>query len=127
MFSASTDYLLAGMDIPNGKIKKAEEKKVRIINLKRLVQLLTGKLPSFEEMHGLPPLSKVDFTDKKYERRVIEPATQSIEEDSADADSGPSPQSADNASGTDNSSHHHPPQIMPAPTDQHQEASADRS
>ena len=28
MFSASTDYLLAGMDIPNGKIKKAEEKRL---------------------------------------------------------------------------------------------------
>ena len=64
MFSASTDYLLAGMNIPNGKIKKAEDNKVRIINLKRLVQLLTGKLPSFEEMHRLPPLSRVDFTDK---------------------------------------------------------------
>ena len=28
MFSASTNYLLAGMDIPNGKIKKAEEKRL---------------------------------------------------------------------------------------------------
>ena len=100
-FSKSTNYLLAGMNIPNEKIKKAEERKVRIINLKRLVQLLTGKLPSFEEMHGLPPLSRVDFTDKNYERAVVEPAMQSIEEDSAD--SGPSPQSADNASGTANS------------------------
>merc|ERR1719464_1831506 len=35
-FSASTDYLLAGMKSPNPKIKKAEESKIRIINLKRL-------------------------------------------------------------------------------------------
>ena len=103
------------MNIPNSKIKKAEESKIRIINLKRLVQLLTGKLSSFEEMHALPSLSKADFTDKKYERAVVEPAMQSIEEDSDDL--VPSPQSAANSSGTANSNHHHPPQILNARAD----------
>ena len=65
-FSNSTSYLLAGMKIPNDKIKTAETRKVRIINLKRLVHLLTGKLLSFEETRGLPLLSRVDFIDKNY-------------------------------------------------------------
>ena len=45
------------------------------------MQLLIGKLQSFDAMHELIPLTKANFTDAKYERAVVEPAVQSTEVD----------------------------------------------
>ena len=139
-FSAKTDYLLAGMGIPNQKIIDAEKRNVRIINLKRLLQLLTGKLPSFDAMHALVPLSKANFTEANYERAVVEAEVQSLEEDEfnnteadeylANADSAElvsSPPSVANASNAAKDNHQHPPLITPAPTSHHKEAPAGHS
>ena len=65
----------------NQKIKEAEKRNIRIINLNRLIQLLTGKIQSFDDLHKLTPLTKVDFTEAKYERAVAELAVQSMEMD----------------------------------------------
>ena len=123
-FSPKTTYLLAGKDTKSAKIKSAGDRGVRIINLSRLVKLLTGKL-SFDAMHTLPPLTKLDFTEAKYERAVVEPAVQSIEEE-VDEYVGtvdmsalvPSGQPATTTSNSANSNHQHNPQVTPTPTSQ---------
>ena len=113
-FSIKTTYLLAGMDTPNKKLKDAEIKNVRVINLNRLMRLLTGKLESFDAMHKLMPLTKSDFTDAKYERAVVEPAVQATEVD-------PSRQPDANMSETANANRQHNPRGTPTPPSQQQE------
>ena len=113
-FSANTTYLLAGMDTPNKKLKDADLKNVRVINLNRLMRLLTGKLESFDAMHKLMPLTKADFTDAKYERAVVEPAVQATEVD-------PSRQPDANMSETANANRQHNPRGTPTPPSQQQE------
>ncbi|EJK59784.1 hypothetical protein THAOC_19955 [Thalassiosira oceanica] len=70
----STDYFLAGKGTPPAKIKKAQEKNIRIVNLNRMLRLLRGNLKDFNAMHALHPLDKTSFTDKNYERAVDEAA-----------------------------------------------------
>ena len=45
------------------------------------MQLLTGNLCHFDVIHALLLLTKVELTEAKYERAVVEPAVQSTETD----------------------------------------------
>ena len=123
-FSANTTYLLAGKDIKTERIKTAGERGARIINLSRLVKLLTGKL-NFDQMHALPPLTKKDFTEANYERAVVEPVVQSMEEEADEymktVDMSalvPSRQPPAATSDSANSIHQHHQQVTPTPTSQ---------
>ena len=90
-----------------------------------MIQLLTDKLQSFDDLHKLTWLTKVDFTEAKYKRAVVEPAVQSIEEE-VDEYVGtvdmsalvPSGQPAATTSNSANSNHQHNPQVTPTPTSQ---------
>ena len=124
-FSRNTTYLLAGKDTKTIKIKTAADRGVRIINLSRLVKLLTGKLQSFDDLHKLPPLTKEDFTEAKYERAVVDPVVQSMEEEEDEymatvdlSALAPSRQPAATTSDSANSNHQHHPQVTPTPTSQ---------
>ena len=78
--SANTHYLfLARKNTQNKKIKNAEGRGVRVINLNRMVRLLQGKLANFEAMNALVSLTKANFMDVKYERAVTEPVLQMVE------------------------------------------------
>ena len=123
-FSANTTYLLAGRDTKTERIKKAADRGVRIINLSRLVKLLTGKL-NFKQMHALPPLNKKDVTEANYERAVVEPVVQSMEEEADEymktVDMSalvPSRQPPAATSDSANSIHQHHQQVTPTPTSQ---------
>ena len=70
----SKDYLVAGKDTPTQKIKTAQDKSIRIVNLDRVLRLLRGQLEGFTAMHALQPLDKTSFTDKNYEPAVDEAA-----------------------------------------------------
>ena len=78
------------------------------------MQLLIGKLQSFDAMHELIPLTKANFTDAKYERAVVEPAVQATEVD-------PSRQPDANMSETANANRQHNPRGTPTPPSQQQE------
>ncbi|EJK51179.1 hypothetical protein THAOC_29671, partial [Thalassiosira oceanica] len=86
----STDYFLAGKGTPPTKVKKAQEKNIRIVNLNRMLRLLRGNLKDFDAMHALHPLDKTSFTDKNYERAVNEAADSAedagVEPDADDED-----------------------------------------
>ena len=62
----SLEYLLAGKNADTGKIKRALERHVVVINLRRLQKLLLGQL-TIEELKQLERLTKDSFKGNAYE------------------------------------------------------------
>ena len=59
-FSKNTTHLLAGKDAAGDKFKQARQRNMKVINLRRMEQLLLGRI-TLDELNRLDALTKYSF------------------------------------------------------------------